>query len=54
MSSFGVSEALIIGGVMLINSGRVTEGFIAMGLGTFSGFARYTTWFGIQNKKSLD
>ena len=54
MNSFGASEALIIGGVMLINAGRATEGFIALGLGTFSGFARYTTWFGIQNKESTD
>lgn len=52
MSCFGVSESLILSGALLVINGRVTEGFVSMFLGAFSGFARYTVWFGNNNKKS--
>ena len=51
MTSFGVSESLILGGVLLVNAGRVTEGFTMSGRGVVFGFIRYTTWFGMTNKK---
>ena len=47
ISSFGVSESLIISGAFLISLGRSTEGFVSMGLGVLSGFIRFTTWYGI-------
>lgn len=52
MSSFGVSESMIIGGVLLINSGRVTEGFAMSGMGIVFGFVRYTTWIGMRKENN--
>ena len=51
INSFGISEALVIGGVLLVNSGRVTEGFGMVALGTLSGFVRYTTWIGMRSEE---
>jgi len=52
MSSFGVSESLILGGSALIIHGRVTEGLISLSLGIFTGFVRYTTWIGMSKEKN--
>lgn len=51
MNSFGVSESLILGGVLLVNAGRSTEGFGAIGMGLVFGFIRFTTWFGMKNDR---
>ena len=50
MKSFGVSESLILAGTALITTSRITEGWVLLGLGLFTSFVRYTTWFGMQNK----
>jgi len=46
MNSFGTSESLILAGTYLITSGLVTEGWVLLGLGVFSGFTRFTTYIG--------
>ena len=46
MNSFGTSEALIFAGTYLVVSGRITEGWVLLGLGIFSGFTRFTTYIG--------
>ena len=51
MNSFGVSEALIIGGVLMVNAGRVTEGFIGIAIGSLTGFVRYTTNLGLSKEQ---
>ena len=50
INSFGVPESLIIGGTLMVTSGRSTEGFVALGLGLVLGFIRFTTWFGINKE----
>ena len=52
MRTFGVSESLILAGSALIITNLVTEGWVLLGLGTLSGFIRFTTWFGMQQEKS--
>ena len=51
MKSFGICEALILGGSFLVSTGRVVEGFSMIGIGTFSGFARFSVWFGLKNSE---
>lgn len=52
LTSFGVSESMVIGGVLLVNGGRPLEGFICLGLGVIGGFVRFTTWFGMNSEKN--
>ena len=46
MCSFGISESLILAGTYMVSAGRITEGWIMIGVGVFSGFFRFTTWYG--------
>lgn len=50
MKSFGVSESLILSGAYFVSTGSVTEGWLLLGAGLLTGFVRFTTWFGIQEK----